>query len=65
VKLSVIKQQFEVEIFAVNNDALNAKGFAVLAGISYSLVREWFHLAGFPAVGGMVFRGDFVLWRRS
>jgi hypothetical protein len=47
------------------DQALNAKEFAVLAGISYSLAREWFHLPGFPAVGGMVFWCDFVLWRRS
>jgi len=47
------------------DQALNAKEFAVLAGISYSVAREWFHLPGFPAVRGMVFWGDFVLWRRS
>jgi hypothetical protein len=47
------------------DQALNAKEFAVLAGISYSVAREWFHLPGFPAVGGMVFWGDFVLWRRN
>ena len=47
------------------DQALNAKEFAVLAGISYSLAREWFHLPGFPAVGGMVFWGDFVIWRQS
>jgi hypothetical protein len=47
------------------DQALNMKEFAVLAGISYSLAREWFHMPGFPAVGGMVFWGDFVIWRRS
>jgi hypothetical protein len=47
------------------DQALNAKEFAVLAGISYSLAREWFHLPGFPAVGGVVFWSDFVLWRRT
>jgi len=36
------------------DQALNAKEFAVLAGISYSTAREWFHLPGFP-----VFRGSF------
>src|SRR5258708_1996305 len=45
--------------------ALNAKEFAVLAGLSYSVAREWFHLTGFPAVRGMIFWEDFVLWRRS
>jgi len=48
-----------------SDQALNAKEFAVLAGISYSVAREWFHLSGFPAVRGMVFWGDFVLWRRT
>jgi hypothetical protein len=47
------------------DQALNAKEFAVLAGISYSVAREWFHLPGFPAVRGMVFWVDFVLWRRT
>ena len=44
--------------------ALNVKEFAVLAGISYSSAREWFHDDGFPAIRGMVFWQDFVLWRR-
>ena len=44
--------------------ALNVKEFAVVAGISYSSAREWFHEAGFPAIRGMVFWQDFVLWRR-
>jgi hypothetical protein len=39
--------------------------FAVLAGVSYSPAREWLHMPGFPAVGGMVFWGDFVIWRRN
>ncbi len=46
------------------DQALNAKEFAVLAGVSYSIAREWFRLSGFPAVRGMVFWQDFVLWRR-
>lgn len=47
------------------DQALNIKEFAVLAGISYSVAREWFRLAGFPQVLGKVFWGDFVLWRRT
>src|SRR3989442_1629239 len=47
------------------DQALNVKEFAVLAGVSYSVAREWFHLPGFPAVLGKVFWGDFVLWRRT
>jgi hypothetical protein len=47
------------------DQALNMKEFAVLAGISYSVAREWFHLPGFPEVLGKVFWGDFVLWRRT
>src|SRR5437879_5512257 len=48
-----------------SDQALNIKEFAVLAGVSYSVAREWFHLPGFPAVLGKVFWGDFVLWRRT
>src|SRR5207249_6165329 len=48
-----------------SDQALNIKEFAVLAGVSYSVAREWFHLPGFPALLGKVFWGDFVLWRRS
>ncbi len=44
--------------------ALNVKEFAVLAGISYSSAREWFREDGFPAIRGVVFWQDFVLWRR-
>ena len=47
------------------DQALNIKEFAVLAGISYSVAREWFRLPGFPSVLGKVFWGDFVLWRRA
>ena len=47
------------------DQALNAKEFAVLAGISYSTAREWFRLPGFPVLRGVVFRGDFVeCWLR-
>ena len=47
------------------DQALNIKEFAVLAGISYSVAREWFRIPGFPQVLGKVFWGDFVLWRRT
>lgn len=47
------------------DQALNIKEFAVLAGISYSVARDWFHTTGFPAVHGMIFWQDFVLWRRA
>lgn len=47
------------------DQALNAKEFAVLAGISYSTAREWFRLPGFPVLRGVVFWGDCVEWRRS
>jgi hypothetical protein len=43
--------------------ALNAKEFAVCAGISYSTARSWFHLAGFPVFHGVVFWEDFTHWR--
>ncbi len=43
---------------------LNVKEFAVLAGISYSTARDWFHAKGFPAFNGKVFWQDFVTWRR-
>lgn len=48
-----------------SDQALNIKEFAVLAGVSYSVAREWFQLPGFPQVLGKVFWGDFVLWRRT
>jgi hypothetical protein len=47
------------------DQALNAKEFAVLDGVSYSAAREWFRLPGFQAVLGKVFWHDFVWWRRS
>ena len=47
------------------DQALNAKEFAVLAGVSYSTSREWFRLPDFPVFRGVVFWGDFVEWRRS
>jgi hypothetical protein len=47
------------------DQALNAKEFAVCAGVSYSTARGWFHLSGFPAFRGVIFWQDFVLWRTS
>jgi hypothetical protein len=45
------------------DQALNAKEFAVCAGVSYSIAREWFRLPGFPVFRGVVFWQDFVQWR--
>ena len=45
--------------------ALNAKEFAVLVGISYSAAREWFRTPGFPVFRGYVFWQDFSEWRRG
>ena len=45
------------------DQALNAKEFAVCAGVSYSTARNWFHLPGFPAFRGVIFWQDFVQWR--
>jgi len=47
------------------DQALNAKEFAVCAGVSYSTARSWFHLPGFPAFRGVVFWQDFVQWRSN
>ena len=47
------------------DQALNAKEFAVLAGICYSMAREWFRLPGFPVFRGVVFWQDFVEWRTA
>jgi len=47
------------------DQALNVKEFAVLAGFSYSVARQWFQLPGFPVIQGKVFWQDFVLWRRD
>jgi len=47
------------------DQALNAKEFAVCAGVSYSTARSWFHLPGFPAFRGVVFWQDFVQWRTN
>lgn len=45
------------------DQALNAKEFAVLSGVSYSKARGWMNLPGFPALGGVVFWKDFEKWR--
>jgi hypothetical protein len=45
------------------DQALNAKEFAVCAGVSYSTARSWFHLPGFPVFRGVIFWQDFVQWR--
>ncbi len=45
--------------------ALNAKEFAILAGVSYSIARQWFRLPGFPAFRGFVFWSDFTEWRKE
>lgn len=45
------------------DQALNAKEFAVCAGVSYSTARSWFHLPGFPVFHGVAFWQDFVQWR--
>jgi hypothetical protein len=45
------------------DQALNAKEFAVCAGVSYSMARNWFRLPGFPAFLGVIFWQDFVKWR--
>jgi len=47
------------------DQALNAKEFAVCAGVSYSTARDWFHLPGFPAFRSVVFWQDFVQWRTN
>ena len=40
------------------DQALNAKEFAVCAGVSYSIARSWFRLPGFPAFRGVIFDVD-------
>src|SRR5260221_9473525 len=35
--------------------AMNAKEFAVCAGVSYSTARSWFRLPGFPVFHGVIF----------
>src|ERR1700733_2811986 len=45
------------------DQALNAKEFAVCAGVSYSTARTWFQLPGFPVFQGIMFWQDVVQWR--
>lgn len=45
------------------DQALNAKEFAVCAGVSYSTARTWFRQPGFPVFRGYVFWQDLVQWR--
>src|ERR1700681_4259690 len=45
------------------DQALNAKEFAVCAGVSYSTARAWVQLPGFPVFQGVIFWQDFVQWR--
>ena len=59
IKISAVRRKRDTD------QALNIKEFAVLAGISYSVAREWFQSAGFPSLHGKVFWQDFVLWRRA
>jgi hypothetical protein len=47
------------------DQALNAKEFAVCAGVSYTTARHWFHLPGFPVFHGVIFWQDFVQWRAT
>jgi hypothetical protein len=47
------------------DQALNAKEFAVCAGVSYSTARSWFRLPGFPVFHGVIFWQDFVQWRMN
>ncbi len=44
---------------------LNIKEFAVAAGVSYSVAREWFQIKGFPRFEGVVFWEDFAKWRNN
>lgn len=59
VKLKAVLQKRQLD------QALNAKEFAVAAGISYTAARQWFRIPGFPIVNRVVFWADFVQWRRA
>jgi DNA-binding transcriptional regulator YiaG len=59
IQLKVVRQKQRL------GQALNAKEFAVLAGISYSSSREWFHIQNFPTFNGVVFWEGFVMWRQQ
>jgi hypothetical protein len=59
IKLEAVLEKRRLE------QAMNAKEFAVCAGVSYSTARSWFHLTGFPAFHGVIFWEDFVQWRTN
>jgi hypothetical protein len=56
IKLETVLQKQQL------GQALNAKEFAVLAGVSYSTARQWFRSTGFPALKSLVFWQDFITW---
>lgn len=45
------------------DQALCAKEFAVLAGVSYSTARNWFRVSGVPYFREVVFWQNFAQWR--
>lgn len=47
------------------DQALTAKEFAVLSGLSYKVARCLFQTPGFPVHHRYVFWSDFLLWRRA
>jgi len=47
------------------DQALNAKEFAVLTGVSCSTACGWFHLPRSPVFRGVIFWQDFVWWRTA
>ena len=62
-QLAGVRLQAVLEKRALDQ-ALNAKEFAMLAGISYSTARQWLRISGFPILRGHVFWKDFVKWRQ-
>lgn len=70
IPMTTDKQLRDIKLISVLEkrrlgQALNMKEFAVLAGISYSVAREWFQLKGFPRFEGVVFWEDFAAWRND
>ncbi len=63
-QLEVVRLEAVVEKRLLGQ-ALNAKEFAVLAGISYSAARDWFRTPGFPVFRNHVCWQDFTDWRRG
>ncbi len=47
------------------DQALSIKEFAIAAGISYSVARNWFRSPGFPTFRNVVFWQECVQWRRN